>query len=105
MRLLQRKLVRELEPVLALPLTSAACLTFLRRHLALPPAQLALLDSALEANAQRLASLEQALTEAQPVRVLSCACKNPDVYVKSLTYNCDAAHGLPFIHCLDGMPC
>lgn len=72
---MQRKLVRELEPVLALPLTSAACLTFLRRHLALPPAQLALLEGALQANAQRLASLQQALREAEQVRVDLCACK------------------------------
>ena len=59
---MQHKLVEELEPVLALPLTSAACLTFLRCHLALPGAQLALLDAALQQNAQRLASLEQALS-------------------------------------------
>lgn len=70
--LLQRKGVTEMEPVLALPLVSSACLAFLRRHLPLSAQQQRLIDDSLAANAGRLESLTAALRSAAATKVCSC---------------------------------
>ena len=62
---LQRKSVEELHPTLALPLIASASLAFLKRHLALPASQQALIDESLEANSRRLIAAERALAEAE----------------------------------------
>ena len=79
----QRKGVKEMEPVLALPLVSSACLAFLRRHLPLSTQQQQLIDESLATTAQRLASLTAALSSAAACKVFSCSLALP-IYIRAV---------------------
>ena len=63
--LVQHKSIKELHASLTLPLVTNASLVFLKRHLALSPSQLALIDESLKANSARQESFQRKLADAE----------------------------------------
>ncbi len=61
---MQGKKMKELDASLALPLTSRACLAFLKRHLAVSQHQGELIDRALQTNTERVAAAQAVLDKA-----------------------------------------